>query len=137
MRLKAGQRAAVINAPDGYLNALKPLPADVELVETLKGKFDWAQVFVKNKAEKVTKVVSASKEKLVSMLEKVIEVLAKVTKAKQISDAAGKAYDKVTASAKSGANKAKEAMTAGVKALQRWATSVVNFITRPLCCWVI
>lgn len=89
------------------------------------------KLFIKSKAEKVTKVVSASKDKLVSMLEKVIEVLAKVTKAKQISDAAGKAYDKVTASAKSGANKAKEAMTAGVKALQRWATSVVNFITRP------
>lgn len=51
LKLKAGQRAVVVNAPAGYLNSLKPLPAGVELVEALKGRFDWAQIFVQNKAE--------------------------------------------------------------------------------------
>jgi hypothetical protein len=51
MKLKPGQRAAVINAPDGYLKELEPLPEGVEISESLKGKFDWIQIFVKNKAE--------------------------------------------------------------------------------------
>ena len=51
LKLKAGQRAVVVNAPEGYLSSLKPLPAEVELVETLKGQFDWAQIFVRNKVE--------------------------------------------------------------------------------------
>jgi hypothetical protein len=51
MKLKPGQRAGVVNAPDGYLKEISPLPADVELVEKLQGKFDWLQIFVKDKAE--------------------------------------------------------------------------------------
>ncbi|HVN76261.1 MAG TPA: hypothetical protein VMT19_08100 [Thermoanaerobaculaceae bacterium] len=51
MRLKAGARAAVIGAPGGYLNALAPLPARVEVSETLDGRFDWIQVFVRTRAE--------------------------------------------------------------------------------------
>jgi hypothetical protein len=51
MKLKAGARAAVVNAPAGYLKQLAPLPARVELSETLKGKFDWLQVFVATSAE--------------------------------------------------------------------------------------
>jgi hypothetical protein len=51
MKLKTGQRAAIINAPDGYLKELSPLPAGVEVVEKLQGTFDWVQIFVKNKAE--------------------------------------------------------------------------------------
>jgi hypothetical protein len=51
MKLKAGARAAVINAPVGYLKELAPLPAGVELSEKLQGKFDWIQVFVRTSAE--------------------------------------------------------------------------------------
>lgn len=50
-KLKPGQRAALINTPQGYLEELSPLPAGVELVEKLEGKFDWVQIFVKDKAE--------------------------------------------------------------------------------------
>ena len=51
MKLKPGQRAVVINAPQGYVKELSPLPAGVQLLERLQGKFDWVQIFVKNKAE--------------------------------------------------------------------------------------
>ena len=51
LKLKPGLRAAVINAPDGYLNELRPLPTGVEMGQALRGKLGWAQVFVKNRAE--------------------------------------------------------------------------------------
>ena len=51
MKLKPGQRAAIIGAPDAYLEALQPLPADVELAQDLVGMFDWIQLFVKTQAE--------------------------------------------------------------------------------------
>ena len=51
MKLDSAKRAAIINPPEGYLTALKPLPKDLELLTELKGKFDWVQIFVKNKAE--------------------------------------------------------------------------------------
>jgi hypothetical protein len=51
MKLKPGQRAAVINAPTGYLETLNPLPEGVQLSEKLTGQFDWVQMFVRNKAE--------------------------------------------------------------------------------------
>jgi hypothetical protein len=51
MKLKPGQRAAIINAPAGYVEALHPLPVDVELAEDLVGTFDWIQLFVKTQAE--------------------------------------------------------------------------------------
>lgn len=51
LKLNPGQRAAIINAPEGYLKSLAPLPKDLDLAEKLTGKFDWIQVFVKNKAE--------------------------------------------------------------------------------------
>ena len=51
LKLKAGQRAAVIGAPAGYVTTLNPLPEGVTLAEKLSGKFDWMQVFVKTKAE--------------------------------------------------------------------------------------
>ncbi len=51
MKLKPGQRAGVINAPPGFLDELRPLPAGLEIVTRLAGKFDWLQIFVKNKAE--------------------------------------------------------------------------------------
>lgn len=51
MKLKAGHRAAIINAPEGYVKSLRPLPLGANLVEKLQGTFDWVQIFVKNKAE--------------------------------------------------------------------------------------
>ncbi|HJZ46956.1 MAG TPA: hypothetical protein VKE41_07305 [Roseiflexaceae bacterium] len=51
MKLKPGQHAAIINAPDGYLDSLQPVPEDVEVMEQLGQSFDWVQLFVKNQAE--------------------------------------------------------------------------------------
>jgi hypothetical protein len=51
LKLKPGQRAAIVNAPDGYLKELSPLPGGAQVAEKLSGKFDWVQVFVKSKAE--------------------------------------------------------------------------------------
>jgi hypothetical protein len=51
MKLKPGQRIALINAPDGYVGELGPLPEGVEVASALRGKFDWVQMFVKNQAE--------------------------------------------------------------------------------------
>lgn len=51
LKLKPEQRAAVVNAPEGYLQELGPLPGGGQVSEKLSGKFDWVQVFVKNKAE--------------------------------------------------------------------------------------
>ncbi|HLD92600.1 MAG TPA: hypothetical protein VI703_00140 [Anaerolineales bacterium] len=51
MKFDTAKRAAIINPPDGYLNSLKPFPKEVELLHELSGKFDWIQLFVKNKAE--------------------------------------------------------------------------------------
>jgi hypothetical protein len=51
MKLKPGHSAAIFAAPTGYLKQLAPLPAGVKVSADLKGKHDWVQVFVKNKAE--------------------------------------------------------------------------------------
>ena len=51
MKLKPGLRAAIIQAPSGYAEALQPLPEKVELAGQLAGQFDWVQLFVKNQAE--------------------------------------------------------------------------------------
>jgi hypothetical protein len=51
LKLKAGQRAAFIGAPKGYVKALSPLPEGVEVAEKLSGTFDWMQVFMKTQAE--------------------------------------------------------------------------------------
>jgi hypothetical protein len=58
MKLKPGLKAAVINAPETYLNDLQH---DVEISSTLSGKFDWIQIFVKNKAELDTLAPKAAK----------------------------------------------------------------------------
>ena len=65
MKLRAGARAALINAPVGYLNELAPLPTSVELSEKLEGKLDWIQVFVRTSAElkdRVPKLIRALAE---------------------------------------------------------------------------
>ena len=51
LKLKAGQRALIVNAPAGYIDALRPLPDGVEIANELDGTFDWVQAFLKNKAE--------------------------------------------------------------------------------------
>ena len=51
MKLKPGQRAAIINAPGAYVETLQPLPEDVAMAEELVGTFDWVQLFVKTQAE--------------------------------------------------------------------------------------
>src|SRR5262245_61574463 len=48
MKLKPDLKAAVINAPEGYVDALRHNAA---LSPTLNGKFDWIQIFVRNKTE--------------------------------------------------------------------------------------
>ncbi|HJS19711.1 MAG TPA: hypothetical protein VJ785_13265 [Anaerolineales bacterium] len=48
MKLKPGLKAAVINTPENYLDDLKH---DAEISSSLRGKFDWVQIFVKNTAE--------------------------------------------------------------------------------------
>ena len=48
MKLKSGLKAAVINAPENYVDALRH---DTALSPTLNGKFDWIQIFVRTKAE--------------------------------------------------------------------------------------
>ena len=51
MKLKPGARAAVLNAPAGYLKELKPLPAKAQVFEKLDGQLDWIQLFVKTRAQ--------------------------------------------------------------------------------------
>ena len=48
LKLKPGFKAAVIHAPEGYLDILQH---DAEISLSLRGKYDWVQIFVKNKAE--------------------------------------------------------------------------------------
>ena len=48
MKLKSGLEAAVINAPENYVDTLRH---DTALSPTLNGKFDWIQIFVRNRAE--------------------------------------------------------------------------------------
>ena len=48
MKLKPSSKAAVINAPEKYVDMLAH---DTALSPTLRGKFDWIQIFVRTKAE--------------------------------------------------------------------------------------
>lgn len=64
LKLKPGQRVAIVGALDGYLGELQPLPDGVDLSETLTGTFDWIQIFVRTKAEldgAIPKLVAALK----------------------------------------------------------------------------
>lgn len=51
LKLPANARAAIINAPQGYVEQLSPLPEGVEIVTELQGDFDWIQLFAANRAE--------------------------------------------------------------------------------------
>ena len=48
LKLKPGARAAVVNAPEKYLDELKH---DSDISQKLNGKFDWIQIFARNKKE--------------------------------------------------------------------------------------
>jgi len=48
MKLRSNLKAAVINAPQNYVKVLKH---DTALSPTLRGKFNWIQIFVRTKAE--------------------------------------------------------------------------------------
>jgi hypothetical protein len=48
MKLKPGLKAAVVNAPENYIEGLNH---DSDISNKLGGKFDWIQVFVKDKKE--------------------------------------------------------------------------------------
>jgi hypothetical protein len=48
LKLKPGLKAALIHPPEHYLDDLQH---DSELSTDLSGKFDWIQIFVKDKAE--------------------------------------------------------------------------------------
>lgn len=49
--LKSGQRAAILNAPEGYPAALGALPDGVDLHAALDGTFDNLLLFVRDKAQ--------------------------------------------------------------------------------------
>lgn len=49
--LKAGQRAAILNAPDAYIDNLTPLPEGVTVSHAIDGAYDFVQLFVRNKAD--------------------------------------------------------------------------------------
>lgn len=51
MKLQDGQLAAVLNAPEGALQELDPLPFGVVISENGKIPADWILIFVKNQAE--------------------------------------------------------------------------------------
>lgn len=89
------------------------------------------KLYIIDKAGKVKKVLKAGADKLVAMLNKVVEVLGKLIHAKQISEGVQKAYGKVTGAAKSAGTKVKETVSAAAKTLQRWATAAINFISKP------
>ncbi len=51
LRIKPGHRVLILNAPDGYVEALGPLPDDVELAISPDGAFDCVHLFVRDRAE--------------------------------------------------------------------------------------
>jgi hypothetical protein len=51
LQLKPGQRALILNAPEGYIESLGPLPDGVSLVDGPPGTLDFVQLFVRDGAE--------------------------------------------------------------------------------------
>jgi hypothetical protein len=51
LRLQAGQKALLLNAPQGYQDALGELPTGVVLTTQPDGVYDFVQLFVKDRAE--------------------------------------------------------------------------------------
>ena len=51
LRMQPGQRVLILNAPEGYLDELGPLPESVELVQEPEGNLDFVHVFAKDLAQ--------------------------------------------------------------------------------------
>ena len=51
LRIKAGQRILILNAPDAYVKSLGRLPGEVALEPGVDGKFDFVQAYVHNRAD--------------------------------------------------------------------------------------
>jgi len=51
LKIKEGYTATIINAPEGYLDELKPLPPKVKILQKADTQSDWIQIFVKTKDE--------------------------------------------------------------------------------------
>jgi hypothetical protein len=51
LRIQYGQRALILNPPQGYVEELGEFPPKVELAEKLDGTFDFIQLFVKQRTE--------------------------------------------------------------------------------------
>lgn len=58
LKLKDGTKAAVIHAPQNYLDELRH---NGEISPALRGKYDWIQVFVRNRAELETLAPKAAR----------------------------------------------------------------------------
>ena len=58
MKLKPNAKAAVINAPENYMDELKH---DTALSPTLRGRFDWIQIFVRTRTELAALAPKAAK----------------------------------------------------------------------------
>lgn len=61
LKLKADRRAAVIDAPDGYLESLTAPPGGVEIATDLAGDFDWIQLFVRTTADLERRIAEVEK----------------------------------------------------------------------------
>jgi hypothetical protein len=51
LRIHAGQKLLILNAPEGYLSKLGALPEGVIVSHTPEGVFDFVQLFIKSIAE--------------------------------------------------------------------------------------
>ncbi|MBI2303890.1 MAG: hypothetical protein HYU86_03980 [Chloroflexi bacterium] len=51
LRIKSGQRAIVLGAPNSYRAVLEALPEGIQLAEALEGKFDFIHYFAASKAQ--------------------------------------------------------------------------------------
>lgn len=51
LKLKPNQRAAFINAPDGFVASLGSLPNGVTVDDALDGQYDWIQIFIRTETE--------------------------------------------------------------------------------------
>jgi hypothetical protein len=61
LQMKPGQRAALLNAPAGYPEALAPLPEGVEQRPIADGNLDFVLLFVTNMAELRERLPAASR----------------------------------------------------------------------------
>jgi len=51
LKIQAGQRLLILNAPEGYVEKLGPLPSVVTLADRPEGAFDFVQLFAQSQSE--------------------------------------------------------------------------------------